>query len=360
MSGATPATLLVSLLPRGESFGASGLLALDAATLRPLAYRELPAAEYLHDPLLAAPPVEHCRGIAQAGSRIYAALFNAVREYTVADARALVLHPRRLLTDRRAVDLHGIDVAADRLLAASTGSDAVLAWQLADGQPAEPAPTPLDDDQRFPHVRAQREGHADWRACVRGRLHLNDVAATEDGLVVCSLTRVWQTAEGSWRLLAEDGGARFHDGRTAPDGTLLLTDAGHGTLIALAPDRARRTLKLSNSARWFVRGLTIEGDHAIVLRSAVLTTRQRDPSRRERVVRRRGATIGLTVVDLERWRIVEQRDLSLPDVAAGVVAYKLLRWQDVPAHGRARKPRTRVHSGRRGGSRVRSSAARDV
>ncbi|HET6448015.1 MAG TPA: hypothetical protein VFG31_02810 [Conexibacter sp.] len=364
MSAASSTTLVVSLLPRGEAYGASALVALDATTLAPLAYRELPAAEYLADPVDGcAPPVEHCRGIAQSGRTLYAALFNGVREYAVDDIRTLTLRPGRMLTDRRAVDLHGMDVRGDRLVAASTGSDTVIEWQRRSGTVSALTPTTAskaDDDLRFPHLDAQRDGHADWRRCVRGRRHLNDVLLTDGGLVVCSLTSVWRTTGNAWELLARDRAARFHDGRPAPDGSLLLTDAARGALVALRPDERPQALALADPARWFVRGLTVEGRHAIVLRSAVVPTRQRDPRRIEHVVRERGATIGLTVVDLEHWSVVDDRTVTLPQAAAGVVAYKVLAWERVAAQCRPSGSRRHARGGRRGTPRLRTMEASHV
>ena len=330
---------MVSVLPRGESFGDAALVALDIDSLDLLAMREFPTEEYLCDPSCADPgPIRHCRGIAQSGQTLLAALFNGVREYDVEAIRELRLRPRRLLSDPRAVDLHGIEARAGVLSAASTGSDAVLHWDLASGQASvvalgeNGANGDGDGDLRFPDKLARERGYDDWRAVLDAALHVNGVSRDSDGsLIVSSLTCVVRVAAGAPRPIVEDPRARMHDGSPVTGGELLLTDAARGTLVSLDLETgARRFLAVADPADWFVRGLCVVDTTAYVLRSKVVASRQRDPRGRHqlRVAPTDGASFGISVVDLSCLALVEERAVDLPRLAPGTVAYGLLAWDD--------------------------------
>lgn len=326
-----PTILVVSVLPRGATVGASMLVSLAFESLEAVGMRPFPADEYLLDPCGSPAPIEHCRGIVQVGNELYAALFNGVGVYQVADARELRLDRRRMLTHPSAVDLHGIHACDSVVVAASTGADAIISWETSTRDASVIGFGGADaSDLRFPHRIAREHGCADWREVLRARLHINDVCRRDDGTtVVCSLKRVVElTAEGV-RTLMEDKAALLHDGRWFSDGQLLFTDAARGELLALDPERGTtRRLPIADPSNWFVRGLSIVGQHVVVLRSQRVRSRQRDVRIRAdcRPAKSTGR-FGISIVDLAGWRLEADRVVMLPDANSGSVAYAVIGWR---------------------------------
>lgn len=331
MTDSLPDVVLVSMLPRGEPFGASALVALDRETQKPLAVREFQETEYLEDPELGAPgQIRHGRGIVQLGDKLFVALFNCVREYAVEDVRELSLRPGRVFTDPRAVDLHGICVYGKTLSAASTGTDSVISWDIESG---EATVTPLlatkEGDVRFPDRLARQAGKSDWREVLEDEQHVNGVSIRPDGTaVVCSLTRVLELRPEGIRTIHQETGARMHDGCLGSNGDLLLTDAARGTLVSLSiDDGIYRCLPIANPEEWFVRGIGIVGENAYVLSSEKMPSRQRNPERDADAAAAMGSSFMVTVIDLRTWTPVNEGVVRLSEVARGSVAYSLLGWK---------------------------------
>jgi hypothetical protein len=324
-------TILVSLLPRGEPFGASALVALDRESQEPLAVHEFGADEYLEDPELGEPgQIRHCRGVAQAGDRLFVALFNCVREYRVKDIRQLLLEPGRLFTHPRAVDLHGICIQGGTLSAASTGSDSVISWDLDSG---EIAVTALfnggGEDVRFPDRLAREAGKSDWRQSLDAAQHVNGVSIAGGGTaVVCSLTKVLELGpDGAHPILADDE-AQMHDGCLADNDELLLTDAANGLLVSLnLRTRECRSMTIAAPDEWFVRGIGLVDGRAYVLSSEVMGSRQRDAERDADLPAVMGSSFMISIVDLAAWAPISDRVLRLSEIARGSVAYSLLGWK---------------------------------
>jgi hypothetical protein len=339
MSSASKPTILVSVLPRGEAAGSSALVALDGHSLEPLATREFPPEEYLRDPQSEQPgAIHHCRGIAQAGDTLLATLFNGVREYAVEDARKLVLRPRRLLTHPHAVDLHGLDVGDGLVLAASTGSESVIAWELASGRATEAAIGNLVKvDLRFPDRLAREAGYRDWRHALAVNLHLNSVCHRDDGTTIaCGLTSVLELSPQGHRTLITDPQARMHDGRDGGRGDVLLTDAARGALVSLDLDSGeRRFLQLAAPDEWFVRGVEVADRFAFVLRSEPLPSRQRHVHRDDPGTVAQDGRFGISVVDLDSWQPIAERTIRSVGLARGSVAYAALEWAPPVSRPRA-------------------------
>lgn len=319
------------MLPRGEPFGASALVALDRETQKPLAVREFPNEEYLEDPELGAPgQIRHGRGIAQAGDRLYVALFNCIREYKVEDVRELRMRPERLLTDRRAVDLHGICVHNGTLSAASTGSDSVISWDLESGETTViPFEETRTEDVRFPDRLARAAGKHNWRQALETEQHINGVSVRPDGTaVVCSLTRVFEVGPQGMHTIHEAIEGCMHDGCLSSSDSLLLTDAACGTLVALDLSNGRsRCMPIANPMEWFVRGIGIVGEKAYVLSSEVMPSRQLDSIRNANAPAAMGGSFMISVADLRAWVPISERIVRVSEVARGSVAYGLLSWK---------------------------------
>jgi hypothetical protein len=322
--GAPGETFIISLLPRGRAGGRSALVALDAATLDMLAVRTFPPEEYLDD--IDAAPVEHARGLAQHEGRLLVALFNCVRSYEIDDLRCLDMRPGALFTSPAAVDIHGLDVHGGMLFAGSTGADAVITWNLVTGETATDVFSgTVTADLRFPHREAFVTGATDWRAVLPTCLHVNDVSAFEDSIVVCSLRNAWLAAGASRRTLLADEHALLHDGRLCSDGRLLFTDAARGHLVTLPfSSGAANRIVLTDPGRWFLRGLRQVGSHAAVLRSERVSSLQRAPRRTDNEVAPGGACFGISIVDLATGKIEEDRVLTVDAAPAGSVAYAVL------------------------------------
>jgi hypothetical protein len=321
--------LLISVLPRLRPTGASALVALDPVSLELLAVRRFPPSEYLADPgSPKATPVEHCRGMAVWRGGLLVAMFNSVRNYRILDARKLVLAPGARFNHPGAVDLHGISVDGETLLAASTGADAVIAWPLGGGETHKIEISPQDTgDLRFPARRALETGYGDWRSVLPARFHINDVARLDDGsVVVCSLQRILRVQCGQLSTIHEDDQALLHDGRVLPDGRMLFSDAARGELLILDIDGTDvERVPVASPRTWFARGVTIHDGYALVLHSKKGRTHQRRPQRRRRSsAMRRPGCFGVSVVDMERRDIVRHRTIETDEVGDGAVAYSVL------------------------------------
>jgi hypothetical protein len=322
--------LLITVLPRLESTGASSLVAIDPETLSVLAVRQFPAKEYLfHSSLLPTDPIEHCRGIAQSGNSLYVAMFNAVRRYDVLDPRRLSLVPGELLTHEQAADLHGICFSGEKVIAASTGADTLLSWAVNGGEVTTPLARLSLQDLRFRAPVARRNGCQDWRRVLATNIHLNDVCPVgEDALAVCSLTQIWLVNGGKTRMLFADRDALLHDGLLLDDGRLLFSDASRGDLLVV--DRVRGAvgrIPVEAPEAWFVRGVTVVDGIAYVLCSELGPSRQRGLGSRRRPTHvARSGRFALRVLDLESERILAQATISMPDLPAGVVAYAVKPW----------------------------------
>jgi hypothetical protein len=321
---------LLTVIPRGAASGASVLVSVTD-DLEVSAIRTFGVHEYLTEPHAEPdPPIEHCRGLARVGGTLFVAMFDAVRTYTIASAEHLQLRPGRRYTHPCCVDVHGIAVVGDRLMAASTGTDAVISWNLPSGSAHVESLAPAsgaDRERRWPKRRARRMGATDWRAALAPALHVNGVMPLgDDDMLISHLgglqVRDW---DGALSTLVDAPGRLVHDGQLADDDKVLATDASRGRLLVV--DRETGALlaqpAIADPRRWFVRGLMVtEGGHALVLRSAVTATAQRrvdaDPAGGGEAS---GALVGLTVVDLASLRIVSERDIRLDAVSRGSVAY---------------------------------------
>lgn len=323
--------LIISTLPRGAPSGASALVAVDRQELKPIAVREIREEEYLEDPVLGAPGrIRHCRGVAQSGDRLYVALFNCIREYTVESARELVLRPGRVFTHPRAADLHGICIHGRMLSAASTGSNCVITWNLDSGKACLVSLGQHgDDDVRFPDRLAREVGADDWRDVLDHDLHLNGVSALPDGrVVVCSLTTVWQLGPSGPQPIIEEPTARMHDGCLGGAEKLLLTDASCG--IVLSVDLTGNTfarIPVVNPDKWFVRGIGFVDDTAYVLASESMLSRQRSPRREVELEPEMGGAFLLFDIEPALGALRDERLVPLPTIASKSVAYGLLAWK---------------------------------
>lgn len=324
--------ILVSVLPRGEPFGSSALLSLDPETLQILSIREFPSGEYLVDPDgNGSGPIQHCRGLACSGPRLFAALFNGVREYEIEDARNLRLRPGRLLTHPRGSDLHGLDVSGTTLAAASTGTDSVVFWDLRSG---EANVIPLGEtgvaDLRFPAKLALESGESDWRRVLEAQLHANGVALRPDGsVVICTLTGVAELTRSGPRPIYEDDEAKLHDCCAENGDELLLTDAARGLLISLdVSSGQRRCCEIVTDPReWFVRGVGVLDDRIYVLSSEVMSSRQRSPlAATSCEASARGSSFLISIVDPDLGPVKEET-VRMPQMARGTVAYSLVGYK---------------------------------
>jgi len=321
-------TIVVSMLPRGEAYGGSLLVALDREKLEPIATREFPAEEYLEDPVLGEPgKIRHARGIATADDKLYVALFNQVCEYTVVDPRELDLRPGRAFTHPRACDLHGISVDGSSLAAASTGTDSVITWDL---ESEEASVTSLgiesENDVRFPDRLARDAGREDWREVLEVGRHVNGVSIRPDGTpVVCSLSEVLELAADEVRSLhlPEDG--RMHDGYLSPSETLLLTDASCGLLVSLDLNNSddRRSIPIAKPEEWFLRGIGVVDKTAYVLSSEAIPSRQRNPVRDPTSAPEAiGGSFRVAAVDLDHFGApIDEKFVRVPEAPRGSVVY---------------------------------------
>jgi hypothetical protein len=330
MAGHCPSVIVVSVLPRGEPYGGSSLVALDRETLDPLEVREFPADEYLEDPELGAPGrIRHARGLATVGDKLYVALFNVVREYTVEDSRTLALRPGRLFTHPRACDLHGICVHEDTLVAASTGTDSVISWDLASATATvTQLGTPGEEDVRFPDRLAREAAKEDWREALDVRRHLNGVSIRGNGApVVCSLGEVFEISGEGQQSLYRREAARMHDGYLSDREQLLLTDAAVGGLIShdLIADE-HRSFAVAKTDEWFVRGVGVVDDGtAYVLSSERMRSRQRSPVLDpDSPPEARGAQFMVSTVDFTCGGHRDDKVVRVPDAPRGSVVYGIV------------------------------------
>jgi hypothetical protein len=284
--------------------------------------RLIDPAEYLSAPDDQSFAVEHCRGLALRGSDLYVALFNSVREYRVDDARALALKPGRVFTHRKAADIHGITVAGGTLYAASTATDSVVAWSLKSGRSRViDLGNPEPRDLRFPMKLARAARHADWRGIVNAGLHLNQVCVHVSGAYATGLHRLVRIGDYGLETIVYDAQALFHDAEPDPDGLLALTDAARGQLVRIDPGTGRAIrLPVADANQHFVRGLCVRGDYAVVLRSERVVSRQRSPWRMSGAGPK-GAAFGVSIIHLRSGAVELDRVVSMPDLAAGSVAY---------------------------------------
>lgn len=327
-------TVVVSVLPRGQAYGMPALVALDDDSLEVTAYREFPKGEFLRSESTGrSSEIYHCRGLAIADDHLFAALFNAVAEYYVDDFSRLDLRFVRLWTAPAAQDLHGISLSRRRLLAASTGTDTVLMWDLdrgesrsirVNGRPAGSA------DVRFPdQTRRPDQPTRVWRSPELNRLHLNDVTLLDDGrLVMSSLSRLWVSAslDAKPTAVVDDEQARMHDGRPLSPTSVLLTDAGRGDLVVLDVDSGElRRFRIADPEQWFVRGVHVAGPYAYVLSSAVTKSQQSRlpvrPSDRPRF----GARFRVSIVQVADASVLLTREIALAGAPAGSVVYTIVR-----------------------------------
>lgn len=306
------------------------MVALDPYNLEPISVRMFPADEYLSDPALQTPGgIRHCRGIAQSGPRLYAALFNGVREYAVDDARSLSLRPGRLFTDPRAVDLHGICIENGNLYAASTGSNSVIGWDLqtAAATTVSLSPPRVDGDLRFPDQLARLVNESDWRAVLDADRHINGVSVRDGSMVVCSLTQVLELTGEEVKSLRDDEEGRMHDGCFSGEDDLLLTDGSRGLLVCLdLSSGSCRCTPIADPEDWFVRGVGVIHGRAYVLSSPTMPSRQRGLDGHSGAPAMAGGRFMVSIVDLAAWALVEERLIELEDVAQGSVVYGLVGW----------------------------------
>lgn len=327
----SPASLVVSVLPRGTRSGAAGLIALDLATLHVQAVRLFGVGEYLADPVPTPHPlIEHCRGVVQRNGILFTALFNAVGAYVVRDASSLTIDPVTRLTAPAAVDLHGLEVRDDVVVAASTGADAVIRWQLGQSVPQVIALSTRSDvrDWRFPRRLAAEANCGDWREVLDVSSHINHVAVrAEGGLLVGSLTRIVVVTDAHERPLVTDRGAQMHDAQETSDGDVIATDAARGTVVTWDGATGKRVqdLAVADPERWFVRGLLRVGENLMVLRSERVATRQRCTAAFPRAVAPTGCRFGVTVLDARNGVHLLERDIEVPEVARGSVVYAVDR-----------------------------------
>jgi hypothetical protein len=281
-------------------------------------------------------PIEHCRGIVQWNGGLYVGMFNSVRRYAVTNPHTLELQPEEMLSHPRAVDLHGIHAGGDRLLAASTGTDAVLEWSSRAASPFVYSLSPSDErDLRFPAGLARDAGCSDWREVLPTSRHINDVCSLERGtIVVSSLHQILELGDGRARVLYEDRAALLHDGRPLSDGRLLFSDGAKGMLLIIDRDGTPPVrIEVARHDRWFVRGLSVVDGHAIVLRSLLGRSRQRslDPGRNEDAPEI-GSRFGISVVDLETRSVLDEATIETSRLCSGVNAYSVISWeQEVPS-----------------------------
>jgi len=330
---AAPGTLIISTLPRLSRSGGSALVAIDPEALQLVAMRRFPESEYLASGPSHGRTIEHCRGLARSGETIFVGMFNSVRAYAVRDARQLELTPAEVYTAAACVDVHGIAITHDRLFASSTGADAVIWWSLVTGDSGS-----IDFSRRnrgvelrFPARRALEDGQDDWREALPAQLHINGVASIPtNGLVVCSLHAVHEVNGFDTRTLFDDDSALLHDACRMRSGELLMSDAAAGDLVILERESGgSRRIHVGNPRHWFVRGLTVVGSNAIVLRSTVGETEQRRVQTSGRRTRR-GARLGVSIVDLNDGTVTREETIDLMDVDAGSVAYDVQFWSEIP------------------------------
>ncbi|HEX5609804.1 MAG TPA: hypothetical protein VFX45_06910 [Solirubrobacterales bacterium] len=328
MASQSKETIVVSMLPRGEAYGGSLLIALDRESLELIAVREFTADEYLEDPVLGEPgKIRHARGLATLGDKLYVALFNQVCEYTVVDPRELDLRLERTFTDPRACDLHGISVSGSSLAAASTGTDSVITWDL---ESEEASVTSLgiksEEDVRFPDRLARDAEVEDWRDVLEVDRHVNGVSIRPDGTpIVCSLSEVLELGAGGVRSLHLPEEGRMHDGYLSPSETLLLTDASCGTLLSLDLNNCedRRSTPIAKPEEWFVRGIGVVDKTAYVLSSEAIPSRQRNPmhdlSAAPEAV---GGSFRVAAVNLDHFgATIDEELVRVPEAPRGAVVY---------------------------------------
>jgi len=322
--------LVATIFPRGEPVGESALVALAPDSFEVLSYRELPSGDFLRNPADGAPgAVRHARGLAREGDRLFVTLFNSVGEYQVLDAAGLDLSLGRRLTSPAAADLHGLSLRGGELAVASTGGGCILIWDIESGECRGlrlGAALP-EADIRFPCQGPGSSGDL-WRDALPGQNHVNDVALAEGGFVFSGLTGIGAHLNGEERILASDDRALFHDARLLEDGRVLATDGARGELVLIDRDsRSQERVAVTEPDSWFLRGVEVVDDHAYLLRSEVVENRQLWIGREE-PVRRWGATLGVSVLELRSRRLVSEATVVLPDAPAGSVAYQALAWGD--------------------------------
>lgn len=319
MSGA----LLVTLLPRAGRRGRAGLVALDPRTFGVLTVRTFPLNEYLPDDESSV-PIQHCRGLVQRHGALFVSLFNAVGVYDVDDPGALRLTQRLLLSSRLAVDLHGLAVTDDAVLATSTGADAIVRWSRGGSEidVVSLTGTCRTGDLRFPRRLAARAGVPDWRDALAPALHVNGVApGLGGGLLACALDRILAVRDGAVHELVRDPGACLHDAQYSPDGALVATDAARGCVLVAASDgRPRRHLLVADPRAWFVRGLRHIGDRLLVLRSERVASGERRMDGGGGAPVAGPARFGLTLLE-GSGEVVDDREIEVPELPGGSVAY---------------------------------------
>lgn len=314
--------LFVSVLPRGSQGGASYLVELDQRNLGLRRVHQIPEHDYWRGEREQNQPVQHCRGLVRSGESLYVALFNCVCEYMLTPSGDL--RPIRQFTDRRAVDIHGIDLAGDALFAVATGTDAVVKWDLATGQSEVAMQNGREQsgDFRFPGIAAERANATDWREILDASDHLNDMCLLDDGsMIVCSLRGVFHATDGKAVNVFHDEQALLHDGRLLIDGRVAFTDAARGTvrLMTLSGSQTE-CFEIADPGEWFVRGLRTRGGVLFVLRSIRVDSVQRIPTE-DGPCPPLGARFGVSKLSLESGEILSDAVVDLPDVSGGSVAY---------------------------------------
>lgn len=310
--------------------GASLLVALDAVSLDVRATRVFPDDEYLADCDARDALVRHSRGLAQRDDTLFVAMFNSVQGYVVRDIARLDISPTRQLTHELAVDLHGLCLHGNELIAASTGSDRLIAWSASDSVSSVTALSKSETagDLRFPLRKARSAGLDDWRDALPGTLHINSVFSVDrETIGVSGLRSIWMTDGYCVTCAYHDDAALFHDGCVVAGDRILVSDASRGGLVMIDRDgKVHRRISISDASRAFVRGVCELEGYAFTLASEVGPTHQRAMRACDREETCGSAWFDVAVVDLGSGVIEAKRTIALENEARGAVAYALTQW----------------------------------
>lgn len=325
---------IVSIFPRGTTLSHTGLIELDVARRKIRSSLVIDAADFMSDPVTGQPPcIRQVRGIAAHDQYVFASAFNAINVYTLESRKdSLGLRLTDRLTHPCLCDVHGVHVGAGRLCAASTGSDAVVCWDIK--RLRDPTVFSLGSDDvninlNFPERLSQIHDSPNWRLVVQNTLHLNDVCISGDRLYVTGLQNVLRInlQDGRRDVLFSDPNVLLHDA-ILYQGKLLFTDAAAGDVVALNEEKAVVTrYHVVDPELWFLRGITNSGGTLWTLCSCLVENRQLDirAMRSDICTEDFKCSFQLLRFDIDSKSVTDRMEFTTNKFPFGSVVYKIIR-----------------------------------
>ena len=271
--------LLLTLIPRGERTSTSQVLQVDDE-LVPSASLSVPIEWYLGD---GADELDtrfrHARGMAPDGDGFWLTLFNSIVRVDTTNGLESASIGRRL-SHPHAADLRAVCSTDAGLASVACGTDAVLRWSSGDHPTAESSSLVpvLDREYRFPQ-RLENGDDDSWRDFYPRTLHLNGLSTVDDAFVVSSPGSLFVLDQATLerRFRADDDRSLWHDPVPVDEG-VFVSNAATGSIEHRSDEMELiREFSVADPTEWFVRGLSIVGNLAVVGHSRRLPNRTLRP-----------------------------------------------------------------------------------